>query len=413
MSLVISAFNEAAVIRRKLENALSLDYPPGLLEIVVVSDASDDGTDAIVSEYAGRGVVLHRQPERRGKTAGLNRTVPLLTGEVVVFSDANAMYEPDCAAEARAELRGSGGWVRHRRGTLPPWLRCDGRGRRARVLGLRDPDQAARNRPGIDGRRRWRHLRHPPIALARPARGCHQRLLEPVADCGGRPAGCVRAGGCLLRRNCWGDAHRVSTPCPYRQPKLACCVPGARGAQSIPSRLVRMVVGFPQDVAVGRWCGSRFSRSQALLACTSRRSHGGRLHRSASRCLPAWCHRNTNGPARGCHVGVLRRYQCRIPGWRGERIVGTRLGCLVHPAPGLGKPQEIGCFPRHACWALVPDDKRDRRSSGRAWGGSRGRVRTRSQTVVLGLVSRARLRLPRLSGSFGDPREGRDTASDP
>jgi cellulose synthase/poly-beta-1,6-N-acetylglucosamine synthase-like glycosyltransferase len=95
MSLVNSAFNEDAVIRRKLENALSLDYPAGLLEIVVVSDASDDGTDAIVSEFAGRGVVLHRQAERRGKTAGLNRTVPLLLGEFVVFSDANAMYEPD------------------------------------------------------------------------------------------------------------------------------------------------------------------------------------------------------------------------------------------------------------------------------------------------------------------------------
>ena len=92
LSLVISAHNEAAVIRAKLENALSLDYPEEAREIVVVSDASTDGTDEIVAEFAPR-VTLVRQPERRGKTAGLNRTVPLLRGELVVFSDANASYE--------------------------------------------------------------------------------------------------------------------------------------------------------------------------------------------------------------------------------------------------------------------------------------------------------------------------------
>jgi len=95
LSLVISAYNEAAVIGDKIENALALDYPADLREIVVVSDASDDETDAIVARYADRGVRLWRQPERRGKTAGLNTAVPHLTGDVVVFSDANAMYEPD------------------------------------------------------------------------------------------------------------------------------------------------------------------------------------------------------------------------------------------------------------------------------------------------------------------------------
>jgi cellulose synthase/poly-beta-1,6-N-acetylglucosamine synthase-like glycosyltransferase len=99
MSLVISAFNEAAVIRRKLDNALLSSYPREALEIVVVSDASTDGTDAIVGEYADRGVRLVRQPERRGKTAGLNRTVPTLRGDIVVFSDANAIYQPDALSK--------------------------------------------------------------------------------------------------------------------------------------------------------------------------------------------------------------------------------------------------------------------------------------------------------------------------
>lgn len=95
VSLVVSAHNEAAVIRSKIENALRLDYPRALLEIVVISDASTDGTDDIVREYETHGVVLKRQPQRRGKTAGLNAVVPGLKGDIVVFSDANALYERD------------------------------------------------------------------------------------------------------------------------------------------------------------------------------------------------------------------------------------------------------------------------------------------------------------------------------
>ena len=95
MTLVISAYNEAAVMRAKLDNALALDYPRDRLEIVVISDASTDDTDRVVTEYASRGVTLHRQRRRSGKVAGLNRILPLLTSELVAFSDANAMYEPD------------------------------------------------------------------------------------------------------------------------------------------------------------------------------------------------------------------------------------------------------------------------------------------------------------------------------
>jgi cellulose synthase/poly-beta-1,6-N-acetylglucosamine synthase-like glycosyltransferase len=95
VSLVISAYNEAVVIRGKIENSLALDYPREALHVAVISDASSDGTDDIVREYAHRGVTLYRQDERVGKTAGLNATLPRLSSEVVVFSDANAMYEPD------------------------------------------------------------------------------------------------------------------------------------------------------------------------------------------------------------------------------------------------------------------------------------------------------------------------------
>jgi len=100
ITLIISCYNEENVIRGKLENSLALNYPKEKLEILVVSDASSDQTDRIVSEYAGLGIRLIRLEERLGKTVGLNRAVAEASGEFIVFSDANSMYE----AEALAHL---------------------------------------------------------------------------------------------------------------------------------------------------------------------------------------------------------------------------------------------------------------------------------------------------------------------
>jgi cellulose synthase/poly-beta-1,6-N-acetylglucosamine synthase-like glycosyltransferase len=93
VTMMVSAFNEEKVIAGKIENALSLDYPRELLEIVIVSDGSSDRTCELVLEYAKRGVVLRHYEGRIGKTACLNRAVPLAVGEIVVFSDANSTYE--------------------------------------------------------------------------------------------------------------------------------------------------------------------------------------------------------------------------------------------------------------------------------------------------------------------------------
>lgn len=95
VTLLISAFNEAAVIGDKLRNALALDYPRQKLEIIVVSDASSDTTDDIVRSFAAQGVNLLRMPTRGGKTAGLNAAMQQVTGDIVIFSDANIMYQPD------------------------------------------------------------------------------------------------------------------------------------------------------------------------------------------------------------------------------------------------------------------------------------------------------------------------------
>lgn len=95
VTLIISAYNEEAVIGQKLDNTLALDYAPARLEIVVVSDGSSDRTDEIVRAYGAQGVRLLRVPERRGKTFGLNEAVRRTSGEVLVFSDANALYRRD------------------------------------------------------------------------------------------------------------------------------------------------------------------------------------------------------------------------------------------------------------------------------------------------------------------------------
>lgn len=110
ISLVISAYNEEAVIGRKLDNALGLDYPPEHLAIYVVSDASDDGTDDMVRAYAARDGRVHlvRQEERLGKTAGLNLAMERVDSDLVVFSDANAMYAPNALRELAAPFADPG-----------------------------------------------------------------------------------------------------------------------------------------------------------------------------------------------------------------------------------------------------------------------------------------------------------------
>ncbi|MGH8316257.1 MAG: glycosyltransferase, partial [Steroidobacterales bacterium] len=95
VTLIISAYNEERVIADKIRNSLALDYPRGLLEIVVVSDASSDRTDEIVAGFADGQVKLLRMAQRGGKTLGLNEASHRARGDVVIFSDANAMYRPD------------------------------------------------------------------------------------------------------------------------------------------------------------------------------------------------------------------------------------------------------------------------------------------------------------------------------
>lgn len=95
VSVIVAARNEADKIRSKIENTLGLDYPADRLEIIVASDASDDGTDDIVQAYANQGVRLVRAPHRGGKEFVQGLAVAAAKGDVLVFTDAATMLEPN------------------------------------------------------------------------------------------------------------------------------------------------------------------------------------------------------------------------------------------------------------------------------------------------------------------------------
>src|SRR5438445_2020563 len=94
ISVLIAAYNEEEAIERKLRQTLSLEYPANKIEVLVLSDCSTDRTDEIVKTFPDSRVRLVRMPERRGKTYAQNCGIKEATGEVIIFSDATAIYHP-------------------------------------------------------------------------------------------------------------------------------------------------------------------------------------------------------------------------------------------------------------------------------------------------------------------------------
>lgn len=101
VTVLIPAYNEAKVIKGTIENKLAQDYPAELLEVIVISDESEDGTDAIVQQIAAQDarVRLVRQVPRQGKTSGLNLAMPQTNGEIIIFSDANSHYQANAVQQ--------------------------------------------------------------------------------------------------------------------------------------------------------------------------------------------------------------------------------------------------------------------------------------------------------------------------
>ena len=95
ISVMLPAYNEVETIASTLEQLLAIDYPTDRRQILVVSDASTDGTDDVVARFASRrtGVELLRLPQRRGKTAAENAARSRLTGEIIVNTDASVRID--------------------------------------------------------------------------------------------------------------------------------------------------------------------------------------------------------------------------------------------------------------------------------------------------------------------------------
>lgn len=103
VSIVVCCHNEAAVIAAKLESLVAVDYPHERLEILVASDGSTDGTNEIVRRYTNERLHLLVLP-RGGKAAALNAAARQATGTVLVFTDANGMWNRDTLRELVAPL---------------------------------------------------------------------------------------------------------------------------------------------------------------------------------------------------------------------------------------------------------------------------------------------------------------------
>jgi cellulose synthase/poly-beta-1,6-N-acetylglucosamine synthase-like glycosyltransferase len=104
LSIIVAAYNEERCIAQKIENFLSCRYS-GDAEMIVISDGSSDRTAEIAESMASDRVRVIRQPERRGKGVAVNAGAAAAHGEVLVFTDANAMFAADALEKVALPLR--------------------------------------------------------------------------------------------------------------------------------------------------------------------------------------------------------------------------------------------------------------------------------------------------------------------
>jgi len=95
VSFIITAYNEEARIKQKIDNSLAQDYPKNKLEIIIASDCSSDRTDEIVKSFKDKGVKLVRAPERKGKENAQKHAVDAAIGKIIVFSDVATILKPN------------------------------------------------------------------------------------------------------------------------------------------------------------------------------------------------------------------------------------------------------------------------------------------------------------------------------
>ncbi len=101
LSVVFAAYNERSIIEEKIRSIFASHYPQELIEVWIGSDLSDDGQDDIIRALQKEfpGLNLHINAQRSGKSATINRLVELCTGEIIVATDANIIFDENTLVE--------------------------------------------------------------------------------------------------------------------------------------------------------------------------------------------------------------------------------------------------------------------------------------------------------------------------
>lgn len=103
VTLIIPAYNEAGILKKKLENTFKIDYPSDKLRVIFVTEGSSDETISMLGQYPDISII--DGPDRKGKYAAINKAMHTVTTPVVVFSDANTLLNPECIIKLTAHYK--------------------------------------------------------------------------------------------------------------------------------------------------------------------------------------------------------------------------------------------------------------------------------------------------------------------
>ena len=93
IAFIVAAFNEEDCIEEKIKNSIAQDYPINLIDFIFIADGSTDKTTEIIKQYPQ--IKLLFQPERKGKSAALNRAVLSTNNDILIFTDSNTILNRD------------------------------------------------------------------------------------------------------------------------------------------------------------------------------------------------------------------------------------------------------------------------------------------------------------------------------